>query len=96
MTKGSSKIDKLNVHAPIRIVDATKIDENEDSDLVVYIDKYSTCALPDETKYPEMRNLVKIVQIHNHATTCRKKENGTCRFNAPWAPLDQTRIVRFD
>ena len=84
------------MHAPIRIVDATKIDENKDSDVVVYIDKYITCALPDETKYPEMRNLVKIVQIHNHTTTSRKKENVTCRFNAPWAPSDQTRIVRFD
>ena len=96
MTKGSSKIDELNIHAPICIVDATKIDENEGSEVVVHIDKYITCALPDETKYPEMRNLVKIVQIHNHAITCRKKEGVTWRFSATWAPSDQTRTVHFD
>ena len=36
------------------------------------------CALPDETKYPEMSNLVKKVQTHHHATTCRKKKGAAC------------------
>ena len=82
------------MHAPIHIVDASKIDENEDSEVVEFIDKCSICALPDETKYPEMSNLVKKVQIHHHATTYRKKKGITCRFNTPWAPADKTRIVR--
>ena len=38
-----------------------KIDENEDSKVVEFIDKYITWALPDKTKYPEMSNLVKKV-----------------------------------
>ena len=53
-----------------------------------------TCALPDATRYPEMSNLVKKVQTHHHTTTCRKKKGVACRFNAPWAPSNKTRIVR--
>ena len=83
-------------HAPIHIVDAPKIDENEDSEVVEFIDKYITCALPDETKYPEMSNLVKKVHTHYHTTTCRKKTVVVCRFNDSWTPSDKTRIVCSD
>ena len=84
------------MHAPIHIVDAPKIDENEDSEVVEFIDKYITCALPDATKYPEMSNLVKKVQTHHHTATCRKKKGVACRFNTPWAPLNKTRMIRSD
>ena len=49
------------MHAPIHIVDAPKIDENEDSEVVEFIDKYITCTLPDVAKYRETSNLVKKV-----------------------------------
>ena len=45
------------MHSPIHIVDALKIGENEDSDIAEFIDKYITCASPDETEYREMSNL---------------------------------------
>ena len=82
-----------HMHAPIHIADAPKIDENEDSEVVAFIDKYITCALPDATKYPETINLVKKVQTHQHTTICRKKKEAACRFNAPWAPSNKTRIL---
>ena len=82
-----------HMHALIHIVDAPKIDGNEDSEVVEFIDKYFTWALPDVTKYPEMSNLVKKVQTHHHKTTCRKKKGVPCRFNAPWAPSSKTRII---
>ena len=82
-----------HMHAPTHIVDAPKTDENKDSEAVEFIDKYITCGVPDETKYPEMSNLVKKVQNYHHATTCKKKKGVTCRFNAHWAPTDKTRIV---
>ena len=88
MTEGSSE----HMHAPIHIVDAPKIDENEDSEVVEFIDKYITGALADVTKYPEMSNLVKKVHAHHHTTTCRNKRVA-CRFNAPWAPSNKTRII---
>ena len=80
------------MHAPIHIVDDPKIDENEDSEAVEFIDKYITCALPDATKYPEMSNMVKKVQTVT--TTCREKKGVACRFNAPLAPSNETRIIR--
>ena len=67
------------MHASIHIVDAPKIDENEDSEVVEFIDK---------TKFSEMSNLVKKVQTHRHTTTCRKKKGVACRFNGP---SDKTR-----
>ena len=82
------------MHAPIYIVDAPKIDENEDSEVAEFIDKYITCALPDEIKYPEMSNLVKKVQTHHHTTTFRRKEGVAYRFNALRAPSDNSGIVR--
>ena len=69
-----------HMQAPVHILDAPKIDENEYSELVTFIDKNIKCALPDETKYPEMNNLVKKVQTHHHTTTCRKKMSIACRF----------------
>ena len=41
------------------IVDAPKIDENWDCEVVEFIDKYITCVLHDETNYTEMSMLVK-------------------------------------
>ena len=76
------------MYAPIHIVDAPK-----DSEVVEFIDKYITFGLPDATKYPEMSNLVRKVQTHHHSTTCRKKKGVACRYNAPWAPSNKTRII---
>ena len=83
-----------HMHVPIHVVDASKIDENEDSEVVEFIDKYIICALLDETKHPKMSNFVKKVKTHHHTTTCRKKKGVACRFGARWAPSDKTGIVR--
>ena len=83
-----------HVHASIHVFDAPKIDENEDSEIEEFIDKYITCSLPDENEYPELNSLVKSVQTHHHTSTCRKKKGIKCRFNAPWPPYEKTRIVR--
>ena len=43
------------MHTLIHIVGAPKIDENNDSEVVEFIDNCITlCALSDEKKYPEM------------------------------------------
>ena len=59
---GNRETEHMNT--PIYIVDAQKVDENQNIDVVEFIDKYITCALPDNTEYPEMRNLVKKVKTH--------------------------------
>ena len=83
-----------HIHVPIHVVGAPKIDENEDSEVVEFIDKYITCGLPDKNEHPEFNSLVSKVQTHHHTTTCRKKKGITYRFNAPWPPSEKTLIVR--
>ena len=82
-----------HMHAQIHVVDDPKIDESNDSKVIEFIDKCITCALPDEEKYPEINKLVRKVQTHHHTTTCRQKKRVTCRFNAPWTPSIEHRIV---
>ena len=73
-------------HAPIHILDAPKLDENEDNVVTDFIDKYVTCSLPDANQRPVLHALVKKVQTHHHTTTCRKKKGVRCRFNHQQEP----------
>ena len=70
------------MHAPIHVVDAPKIDENNDSEVIEFIDKYISWPYLMRKHNPEMNKLVRKVQTHHHTTTCRKKNGVTCRFNA--------------
>ena len=88
--KGVPKYMNWTYTCPVHVVDAPKIDENEDSEVVEFID-YITCAFPDVTKYPETSSLFKKVQKHHHTSTCEK--GVVCRFKPPWAPSSKTRIV---
>ena len=49
-------------HAPILIVDAPKIDEDEVNEGVEFIDKYITRALPYHTKYQQRKCRPTIMQ----------------------------------
>ena len=49
------------MHVLIVMVHTPRIYENEDSEVVEFIDKYTTFAVSDGTKYFEMSNLVKKV-----------------------------------
>ena len=62
-----------HLHAALHIVDAPKIDVDEDDVVTHFTDKYITCALPDKNEYPELHKTVKTVQTHHHTTTCTKK-----------------------
>lgn len=87
MTEESSKIRGTEyMHVPIYVIDSLKIDENEDNEVGGFIDKCITCALPDETKYVEIRNLIKRLQS-------RKNKDVASRFNATWVPSDEARIA---
>ena len=46
-----------------------------------YIDKHVQAYLPDEEPDPQLYDLAKIYQTHNHSKTCRKFKNVACRFN---------------
>ena len=63
-----------HIHATLHIKDAPKVDVDTDEEVTSFIDKHITCAIPDETKYPELHNLVKRVQTHKCTKTCKKRE----------------------
>lgn len=70
------------MHASGLAVEAPEIDENEDSEVIQFINRHVTHALTDDTRHPEISNLVNKLQTQNHA----KKKNVVYRFNAPWEP----------
>ena len=61
-------------HLNIHVMDAPKIDQDEDDEVVEFIDKYISCAIPDKDEYPDLNALVNRVQTHRHTKTCRKKK----------------------
>ena len=63
-----------HVHAPVHVKDAPMLDKESDIDVVSFIDKNITCALPNLETRSELHKLVDTVQTHHHTTTCRKKK----------------------
>jgi hypothetical protein len=85
-----------HIHSVIHIKDAPKLEDDgsTDADVIAFIDKHVTCALPNENDHPEFYSLVKKVQTHHHTSTCKKKKGKLCRFDAPWPPTEKTIISR--
>ena len=81
-------------HGILHVKDAPVFDKDPDDKVVEFIDKYISCAIPDERQYPELHKLVTTVQTHGHSQTCKKKKGVKCRFNFPAPPSETTRIVR--
>ena len=67
-------------HCGFLIMAATTIEENGNSEVTAFIDKYVTCSIPHKKKYPALNKLVNKVQKHRHTFTCRKKKGVTCRL----------------
>ncbi|KAG5685135.1 hypothetical protein PVAND_014329 [Polypedilum vanderplanki] len=58
------------------------------------IDQVVSCHYPSEQENPELHNLVKKNQRHQHTHTCHKNNSQNCRFAFPRQPSQQTRIVQ--
>ena len=56
-------------------------DEMTKHDYVEYINKHVQAFLPSQTDDPELHELVKTYQKHNHSKSCRKYKNINCHFN---------------
>ena len=70
-----------HLHALIWTADCPKLtSENKDA-YIEFIDKHVQSNLPCEKDEPELHQLVKTYQKHNHSKTCRKYKNIPCRFN---------------
>lgn len=49
--------------------DAPKIDENSDEEIVNFVNKHQTCAIPPEEE-TDLRQLVLSLQKHVHSSSC--------------------------
>ena len=77
-----------HAHTLIWIKDAPKLGYSDEADVIKFINKYVSCALPSTDE--ALRDLVENLQIHRHSQTCRRK--GSCRFNYPKPPSPLTII----
>ncbi|XP_065942676.1 uncharacterized protein [Magallana gigas] len=83
-----------HMHCLFWVENAPKIDVDGKQAVTDFIDKYVTCAVPDENEDSELRRVVLDVQQHskNHSKSCKK--NGVeCRFNFPRPPSQRTFIT---
>ena len=72
------------------IENAPKFAENDEEEVIEYIDKVASCSskvpTSDNQKYVEY-------QKHKHSRTCRKGGKPVCRFGIPFPPMRKTTIV---
>ena len=57
--------------------------------VAAFVDKFTSCSLSNQ----QVANKVREVQIHKHTRTCYKK-GGTCRFNFPKYPSEETIVAQ--
>lgn len=73
-----------HMHCLYWVENAPKLDIDGEESVCKFDDKCVSCAVPDKSDDPELRDIVLAVQQHSrkHSQSCRKK--GTeCRFNFP-------------
>ncbi|CAB3995694.1 Hypothetical predicted protein [Paramuricea clavata] len=70
-----------HLHALIWTSDCPKLATETKGSYIEFIDKNVQANLPDEHAEPELHQLVKMYQKHNHSKTCRKYKNVSCCFN---------------
>ena len=85
-----------HLHVPVHVKYAQKIDESPDSEVTEFIDRYITFAIRDKDFYPKLYKLLTTVQNHKHTLICHKENGLTCRFGAPWASSETTRIFHVE
>ena len=81
-----------HAHCVIWVKDAPKYGVDDDNDVCKFIDKYISCAIPEQEG--KLKELVLLLQQHKHSTYC--KRNKSCRFNFPKPPNSKTLIATPD
>ena len=73
-----------HIHVLLWIEGAPVFDEDSDSDITAFIDRYISCSLPDKDTDGELHEIVDSVQMHakGHKKSC-KSATKACRFNFP-------------
>ena len=82
-----------HLHALIWTSDCPELTNDTKDAYIYYIDRHVQAYLPDKETDPELYDLVKTYQTHNHSKTCRKYKNVTCRFNFGQFFTDRTIVA---
>ena len=79
-----------HIHMLAWIQESPKYGENDDTEVLEYVDRVASCNadVPDDLK--EILNC----QRHKHSRTCRKAGKPVCRFGIPFPPMRVTTIIQ--
>ena len=72
------------------IRDSPKYGENDDKEVLEYIDKIASCS----TDVSHELNVFLDFQRHKHSRSCRKGGKPECRFGIPFPPMRETIVLR--
>ena len=78
-----------HVHMLLWIDNAPRYGENEDTDIIDFIDNHVSCSSSVSQENEEYLQY----QKHKHSKTCRKKGKPVCRFGHPIPPMRKTSIL---
>jgi hypothetical protein len=82
-----------HLHALIWTSDCPELTNDTKNAYIDYIDRHVQAYLPDKETDPELYDLRKTYQTHNHSKTCRKYKSVTCRFNFGQFFTDRTIVA---
>ena len=77
-----------HAHTVIWVKNAPKYGIASNEKVCNFIDKYISCAVPEDNE--QLKELVLTLQNHKHSTYCKKRRG--CRFNFPQPPSYNTLI----
>ena len=83
----------VHAHCLLWVKDAPKLGANTEAEVISFIDKHCTVALPSDDEH--LLSLLKR-QRHSHTKTCGKNGETSCRFNFPKKPRICTRVGLLD
>lgn len=75
-----------HVHMIIWIENAPKYLEQNEEEIVRYVDQYLKCENYEEDDLTDL-------QVHKHSQTCKKRGKAVCRLGFPLPPLEKTLIL---
>lgn len=64
----------MHFHLATHILDAPRLDEASNEEVVQFVDKYVSCCLPDEETQNDLYKLVTELNTHKHTKTCKNMD----------------------
>ena len=79
-----------HIHMLARIKGSPKYGDNDDKEVLEYIDHYASCSADVPLATKEFVDF----QKHKHSRSCRKDGKPVCRFGIPFPPMRVTAIIQ--